>query len=180
MAWSLAGVSSLKEGRVVRLCAVQEGRASSSSGDATKNTIQMQGSYTVCFLVGGGGSCPSWRRLISSSTSLLGLQYVFLVCSIICAFFGESAWDVVDAMVSIRYSPVGNLTRAWPRLSWTSSLAISFARSLYVCRGPSTCSYFLLSTIIGDFLSPSNIPSKQVKYACFRFISAAIIVFATR
>src|SRR2546421_909694 len=114
----------------------------------------MQGSYTMCFLVGGEGSCPSWRFLISSSTSLLGLQYFFLVCSIICAFFGESAWDVVDVIVSIRYSPVGNLTRAWPLLSWTSSLAISFARSLYVCRGPSTCSYFPLSTMIG-FLASS-------------------------
>src|SRR5947209_17212802 len=100
------------------LCAAQEGRPSSSSGDATKNTIQMQGSYTVCFLVGGGGSCISWRRLISSSTSLLGLQYFFLVCSIICAFFGESAWDVVEGIVSIKYSPVGSLTLACPRFNW--------------------------------------------------------------
>src|SRR2546421_10979101 len=120
MAWSLAGVSSLKEGCVLGLFAAQEGRRSSSSGDATKNTLHMQGSYNVCFLVGRGDSCTSCRRLISSSTSERGLQYFCLVCSIICVFLGESAWDVVEGMVSRRNSPVGSLTLACPRFSWTS------------------------------------------------------------
>src|SRR5437588_5947208 len=78
MAWSLADISSLKEGRVVRLCAAQEGRASSSSGDATKITIHMQGSSHNMF------PCRRGRLMhfLSPSNFLFNDIFLFTVVSL--------------------------------------------------------------------------------------------------